>query len=220
MQLVAGEVLACVALLWGAGMTGMELLKVLAIHSTLSAIGIVGARASLRIARDLAAWLRCNTASDNDLKTLVLGAGENAILYLRQASFAEQQKAERRVIGLIDDNPALYRKIVYGYPVMGNFSELEDIIKEHGVDELIFTHHYSDELRAQILALKSAYNLLIRDFVFVLRDLTDKGICRGVVKPYSVSDVDCKNLCLHNDHPGAALKPEPPQEDRPDSVQV
>jgi UDP-N-acetylmuramyl pentapeptide phosphotransferase/UDP-N-acetylglucosamine-1-phosphate transferase len=217
MQLIAGEILACVALLWGTGMTGMVLLKVLVIHSTLSAIGIVGARASLRVARDLSAWLRCNTASENDLKTLVLGAGENAILYLRQASFAEQQKAERRIIGLIDDNPALYRKVVYGYPVLGNFSELEDIINEHDVDELIFTHHYSDELRARILALQSKQNLLVRDFVFVLRDLTDNGVCRGVVKPYSATEVDCKTLCLHHHHPGVAVKTSP--EDQPDSIE-
>ena len=111
------------------------------------------------------------------------------------------------MIGLIDDNPALHRKVVYGYPVLGTFAELERIIEEHGVDELIFTHHYGDELRESILALQPKYGLLIRDFVFVLRDLNHQGACRGVVKPYSVIEMDCKNLCLHQDHPGINREP-------------
>lgn len=198
LQLLAGETLAYVALLWSSSLTHIELGRALLLHSLVASIGIVGARASLRVARDLSAWLRSNTAAANELKTLVLGAGENAILYLRQAAFTDQQKAERHVIGLIDDNPALYHKVVYGYPVLGNFSDLESLIKEHGVSELIFTHHYDDELRARILALQNTYDLLIRDFVFVLRDLDDKGICRGVVKPYSATEIDCRTLCLHH----------------------
>ena len=140
---------------------------------------------------------------------MVLGAGENAILYLRQSSFEDQQKAARKVIGLIDDNPALYHKVVYGYQVLGNFSELEEIIQERQINELIFTHHYSDELRASILALQNKHDLLIRDFVFMLRDMTDDGRCRGIVKPYSVNDLDCRNLCMHSfsvDSNGAARR--------------
>lgn len=200
LQLMAGEALAYVALLWAANLTNLELIIALVLHTAISGIGIVGARASLRVVRDLSAWLRCSIGSDFDHKTLILGAGENAILYLRQASFEDQQKAPRKVIGLIDDNPALHHKMVYGYPVLGSFSELEDIIEKQGVNELIFTHHYSDELRGNILAFRSKYNLLIRDFIFVLRDLNEGGICRGIVKPYSVVDTDCRNLCNRHEH--------------------
>jgi len=90
--------------------------------------------------------------------------------------------------------------------VLGTFAELEQVIEEQDIDELIFTHHYSDELRASILALQPKYSLLIRDFVFVLRDLDHQGTCRGVVKPYSVTDIDCRNLCIHQDQPGINRK--------------
>ncbi len=199
LQILAGEGLAYVALLWASNLSNLELFKALVLHSMVTGLGIVGARAAFRVTRDLSAWLRCNTESANDLKTLVLGAGENAILFLRQASFEGQQRAERRVIGLIDDNPSLYHRVVYGYPVLGTFDELEQIIEAHGVDELIFTHQYSDELRARILALQEKHNLLVRDFVFALRDLNEQGRCRGVVKPYSATELDCRNLCLHGD---------------------
>lgn len=208
LELLAGDALVYVALLWASDLSNTELIKGMLLYAMISGLGIVGARASFRVARDLAAWLRCNTATENDLRTLVLGAGENAILYLRQASFEDQQKAERRVVGLIDDNPALYHKAVYGYPVLGTFSELETVIEEQHIDELIFTHHYSDELRDSILALQSKYNLLIRDFVFMLRDLNEKGYCRGIVKPYSATDLDCRNLCLHKDTMDSALRNE------------
>ena len=207
LQLIAGEILAYVALLWTTPFTNLELLLALVLHTLIAGIGIVGGRACLRVVRDLSAWMRGKATSDQDIKTLILGAGENAILYLRQASFADQQKAPRRVIGLVDDNPALQRKVVYGYPVLGTFSEIEKIIKDHGVGELIFSHHYSDELRASILALQPKYDLLIRDFIFVLKDMNQQGVCRGIVKPYSVAEMDCRNLCIHHDH--FVLNPEP-----------
>ncbi len=189
LQLVAGEILAFVALLWVADLSHIELLLALSLHVLSVAIGIVGARASLRLVRDLSAWLRCSAGSDFDSIALILGAGENAILYLRQASFEDQQKALRKIVGLIDDNPSLYHKTVYGYPVLGNFSQLETIIQNHKVNEVIFTHHYSEELRDGVFALKEKHNLLIREFIFSLRDLDEKGLCQGIVKPYSVREL-------------------------------
>lgn len=195
LQLGAGEILAFVALLWVTDLSHFDLLVALSLHLLGSAIGIVGARASLGLVRDLSAWLRCSIGSDHDVSSLILGAGENAILYLRQASFEDQQRAPRKVIGLIDDNPALYHKVVYGYPVLGTFSQLEDIIKRYAINEVVFTHHYSEELRESVFLLKEKYNLMIREFVFSLRDLDQHGICQGVLKPYSVYDFDCHNLC-------------------------
>jgi UDP-N-acetylmuramyl pentapeptide phosphotransferase/UDP-N-acetylglucosamine-1-phosphate transferase len=215
LQLIAGEALAYVALLWASNLTGYELGIALILHTAVAGIGILGARAALRVARDLNAWLRCSIGSDQDLKSLILGAGENAILYLRQASFEDQQKAPRKIIGLIDDNIALRHKVVYGYKVLGNFDELEELIKANGINELIFTHHYSDELRAGILALQDKYELMIRDFVFVLRDLNIDGACRGIVKPYSVDELDCKNICMRLDLPCAEEQKADAEERRP-----
>ncbi len=197
LQITAGEALAYVALLWASDLTHGELAIALVLHSAVAVLGIAGIRASMRVVRDLGAWLRCSVGSDHDVRTLILGAGENAILYLRQSTFEDQQKASRRIVGLIDDNPALYHKNVYGYPVLGTFDELAEIIEDNDVNELIFTHHYSDDLRARIIALGHARGLLVRDFVFVLRDLDGRGECRGIVKPYSVREIDCRNLCIH-----------------------
>jgi FlaA1/EpsC-like NDP-sugar epimerase len=196
LQLAAGEVMAFIGLMWVVkDISPRQLLIGLALHALASAIGVVGGRASLRVARDLGAWLRCLIASDHDTKTLILGAGENAILYLRQASFERQQHAPRTVVGLIDDNPALHRKVVYGYPVLGTFDNLEELIEEHEITELIFTHHYSEELRETVMALQGKYDLLIREFIFSLRELNNEGYCMGMVKPGSIRDVDCNNSC-------------------------
>jgi UDP-N-acetylmuramyl pentapeptide phosphotransferase/UDP-N-acetylglucosamine-1-phosphate transferase len=197
LQLLAGEVLAFIALLWIAPeLSHTQLLIALALHTLGAAMGVVGGRASLRIARDLGAWLRCLIGSDHDTKTLILGAGENAILYLRQASFEQQQHAPRTIVGLIDNNPALHHKVVFGYPVLGTFEELETVITKHQINEVIFTHHYSEELRASVLALKDKYNLLIREFIFSLRDLNKDGSCQGFLKKGTVHEVDCNSICF------------------------
>lgn len=201
LQLIAGEVLAFVALLWVTDLPNMTLLIALSQHILAAAIGIVGIRVSFRMVRDMSAWLRCSISHDKDTtRTLILGAGENAILYLRQASFEDQQRAPRKVVGLIDDNEALLGKVVYGYPVLGNFSHVEEVVKQYEVNELIFTHHYSEELRERILQLRKQ-DILIRDFVFIIRDLDETGVCKGIVKPYSVHETDCRNRCSRNDLP-------------------
>jgi len=196
LQLAAGEALAYVALLWASELTQPELMIALILHTLVAATGIVGVRASFRVVRDISAWLHGSIGSPSDLNTLILGAGENAILYLRQASFEDQQTAPRRVIGLVDDNPSLRHKVVYGYSVLGNFSELEEIIKMHHVNELIFTHHYSEALRVDVLSLGEKHKLLVRDFVFGLHALDEHGGCLGLVKPSSVDKVECHNRCL------------------------
>ena len=195
LQLVAGEVLAFVALLWISDILPFALLVALSLHILGSMVGIVGVRAALRLVRDLNAWLRCSIASEHDTSTLILGAGENAILYLRQASFEDQQKAPRKIIGLIDDNPALQNKVVYGYPVLGNFSQLEEVLKKYGINEVVFTHHYSEELREGVFALKEKYDLLIREFVFFLQDLDQHGACQGALNPYSLHELNCRIHC-------------------------
>lgn len=197
LQLMAAEALAFVALLWVSDLVSSELFAGLAVHFLGATAGIVGGRALLRAVRDLSAWLKCSIASEHDLFTLILGAGENAILYLRQASFEDQQKAPRKIVGLIDDNPALQNKMVYGYPVLGNFSELEEVVKKYSINELIFTHHYGEVLREGVFALKGRYDLLIREFVFLIRDLDHDGACRGALKPYSAYELDCRTRCLH-----------------------
>lgn len=195
LQLIAGESLAYAALLWASDLTGKELVVGLVLHTLVASIGIIGIRAVLRAVRDLNAWLRCSTKKEGDLKSLILGAGENAILYLRQTTFEDQQKAPRRVVGLIDDNPALHNKTVYGYPVLGGFDELVKVLDDCEVDELIFTHQYSDELRARILELGSSRGLLVRDFLFGLLDLDEEGNCRGTVRPSAVSELDYRSGC-------------------------
>ena len=215
LELLAGEIMAFIALMWVIpDFTHLQLLGALALHALVSTIGMVGARASLRIARDLGAWLRCLIGADHDTRTLILGAGENAILFLRQASFEQQQHAPRTVVGLIDDNPTLLRKVVYGYLVLGTFDEIEDVVANHKINEIIFTHHYSEELRENVMALQEKYSLLIREFIFSLRDLDKTGVCLGMVKPGSVNEVDCDNHCCK--HPafedaGPCEQPAPTQ---------
>ncbi|MCK5924212.1 MAG: hypothetical protein KAG66_24975, partial [Methylococcales bacterium] len=161
LQLFAGELMAFIALmLIIPDFTHLQLLRIMALHALISTIGIVGGRASLRITRDLGAWLRCLIGADHDTRSLILGAGENAILFLRQATFEQQQHTPRTVVGLIDNNPALHRKIVYGYPVLGTFDELENVITNQKINEIIFTHHYNEELRKSVMALKAKHRLL------------------------------------------------------------
>jgi len=81
---------------------------------------------------------------------------------------------------------------------------VEELIQKHEINELIFTHHYSDELRAHILGLKEKHDLLIRDFVFVLHELDEQGVCQGMLQPDSVHELDGRSLRIREDAANAA----------------
>jgi UDP-N-acetylmuramyl pentapeptide phosphotransferase/UDP-N-acetylglucosamine-1-phosphate transferase len=195
LQLAAGEILAFVALVWVMNLSLYELGVSLTLHYMAAAAGIINGRVALRLVRDLNAWLRSSVSAEEDLPCLLLGAGENAILFLRQSAFAEQQKAPRRIVGLVDDNPVLHNRMVYGHPVLGSFDQLEEIVRKHGIREVIFTHRYSGERRERIYALGEKHGFLVREFVFFVRDLDRDGACRGVLEPGSVEAYDCRVAC-------------------------
>ncbi len=65
---------------------------------------------------------------------LVLGAGATADHLLRDVS---RSRSEIRVVGLLDDDPALHGRLIQGVPVLGGLEELARVVGERSVREAI-----------------------------------------------------------------------------------
>jgi FlaA1/EpsC-like NDP-sugar epimerase len=66
---------------------------------------------------------------------MIVGAGRTGRSLLREL----RETAGERVVGLVDDNPALRRRRIHGVPVLGGTHELDRLIERHHPDVLLVT---------------------------------------------------------------------------------
>lgn len=65
------------------------------------------------------------------MRVLILGAGDRGEMALRFLS------ARNRVVGFLDDRPALQKRLMMGVPVLGTMAQLSGVLKKHRVDEVV-----------------------------------------------------------------------------------
>ncbi len=59
----------------------------------------------------------------------------------------QRRDATFRIVGLIDDNPAMAKVRLQGYPVLGSFNAFDSIITDHRVDTIILNRKPLDAER-------------------------------------------------------------------------
>jgi FlaA1/EpsC-like NDP-sugar epimerase len=69
--------------------------------------------------------------------TLIYGAGVGGQLALKEIE--SNGDLGLHVVGFIDDNPRIHRRSIRGYPVLGGGTHIQEIIREHGIKEVIVT---------------------------------------------------------------------------------
>jgi len=77
--------------------------------------------------------------------TLIYGAGVGGQLVVKEIE--NNRDLEMVVVGFIDDNPRKHKRTIMGYPVFGDVSELEKIIRKKGVREIIISFRKNGEDR-------------------------------------------------------------------------
>lgn len=66
------------------------------------------------------------------VRTLLIGAGDAGALYIR----ALKDRSDIHVVGFLDDDLNKQNTTIYGYPVIGKISDLEDIVEQYNVDQI------------------------------------------------------------------------------------
>ncbi|MBP5181982.1 MAG: hypothetical protein J6331_03025, partial [Lentisphaeria bacterium] len=98
-------------------------------------------------------------------RTLIYGGGLYCRLFISSQYCANGEKAERRVIGIIDDNASLHGLNVYGLDVLGNCDDLPRILEKYKFDEVVIAlKAVTDETRARLIAFGNANKIKIREF--------------------------------------------------------
>jgi FlaA1/EpsC-like NDP-sugar epimerase len=79
--------------------------------------------------------------------TLIYGAGVGGQLALKEIE--SNGDLGLHVVGFIDDNARIHRRSIRGYPVLGGCQHLEEIIKKHGIKEIIVTFRQNGPEKAR-----------------------------------------------------------------------
>lgn len=87
---------------------------------------------------------RCGT------NTLIVGAGEAGSTLLKE--IRRQEQPSYHIVGFVDDDPSMQGMRLHGVPVLGDMSRIRDVIRSHGIDDVI-------------IALPSASGKTVREVV-------------------------------------------------------
>jgi len=73
-------------------------------------------------------------------------------LYLHGESFRPPDElALRHIVGLIDDDTNLHKRLVYGHRVLGGTRDLARVIGQYRVDEIVLTPPLDESARRHVL---------------------------------------------------------------------
>ena len=87
-------------------------------------------------------------------RTLVIGAGELAVIRLRDNSYNDRVNYD--IVGLIDDDPAKLHQKVHGATVIGGRDSIESIVKEKNVELIVFAISTIDQKsKSELLSICS-----------------------------------------------------------------
>jgi FlaA1/EpsC-like NDP-sugar epimerase len=79
-------------------------------------------------------WL-FNKTNESPKRVLIVGAGQGGESVLREIK--RNFNLPISVVGLVDDDPKKLGQIIHGCPVLGNCEQIDNIVRNHRVDELI-----------------------------------------------------------------------------------
>jgi len=76
---------------------------------------------------------------------LIYGAGYHGGLYLQERYLNHgNQLTFARIIGFIDDNASLRKQYVYGKIVLGDVTDLQELIAKYHIDKIVLTADITD----------------------------------------------------------------------------
>ncbi len=96
---------------------------------------------------------------------MLYGAGTRCTLFLRQRSHGYPKiNDDRCVVGLLDDDPNLHGRMVYGFKVMGGINQLNSILDRRNISDIIITTHLSENVCRQLLDIARERHIRVAEW--------------------------------------------------------
>ena len=136
---------------------------VFVIYAVLMMVLITASRASFRL---IGEYIRRRRHEGRRL--VIYGAGDGGAITMRELLNSSQSVF--RFVGFVDDDARKMRSRIQGYPVLGGYDTLRQLIESGGVDAIVISTRLFDVTRLQSLqALCLAHNVELSRMHFELR---------------------------------------------------
>lgn len=169
------------------GHSGRELATRIAVYGGLTLAALTGLRAIRPVALALVAGRRPRAGAAAPPRRLLLyGAGDRAMLFLREQDYAlPDDRGRESVAGLLDPDTNLYGRLIHGHPVLGGMDYLLQESESVAFDELVLVADLSPEDHARLRDIARRRNLEVSEWRTERRHFhaggegSDFGVQRG-----------------------------------------
>jgi len=128
---------------------------------------LLGTRGSFRIFLDIT---KRKTLTGKTV--FIYGAGRGGEILLRE--LMNNQSLQLKPVGFIDDDPLKTGKKLQGYPILGRFEDLPQLMDEHNPDGMLISFNHLDKERVDTIVFICRTNgLFVKQFSIHLKDLAD-----------------------------------------------
>jgi FlaA1/EpsC-like NDP-sugar epimerase len=153
-----------------------SLLRVLVIGA-LGHSAIIGVRVFYRCIEEIVLFLKSKIDPNADERVLLYGAGGRCQLFLKERGFNNSSSYDgRAIVGLIDDEPSLHFRWVYGYLVLGGIKDLPHLIGRHRITGIVITAILPPAARAAVQELALKHDLHLSEWSFGERKLDGQSL--------------------------------------------
>ena len=98
-------------------------------------VGMVSLRISYRTMRRIVMKTELRQNASDSQRVLIVGAGEAGNMIVRE--LFKRPELKKMPVGVVDDDKNKHGKCVYDVPVLGTIDDVEQIVKNHCIDEII-----------------------------------------------------------------------------------
>jgi hypothetical protein len=129
---------------------------------------VVCSRLIYRFVEELVNWSRAKSDVTGEGKRIVLcGTGGRCWLFLSMRALDNPGRSDDRVIiGLIDDDPSLHSRWIYGYKVLGAIEDLPKLIASNGIFGVIIVEKLKSEDRATLEQMAAKHGFQLSEWCF------------------------------------------------------
>ena len=98
-------------------------------------VGMVSLRIAYRTMRRIVMKTELRQNASDSQRVLIVGAGEAGNMIVRE--LFKRPELKKMPVGVVDDDRNKHGKCVYDVPVLGTIDDVEQIVKNHCIDEII-----------------------------------------------------------------------------------
>lgn len=124
------------------------------IYSGVSCFFILGLRSFPRAFQDIVALIRASGEMGASRRILLYGGGSRCQLYVRRRLVEMFERGGAQpIVGIVDDDPNLRKRLVLGYRVVGVGAELPTLLDDLEITDIVLLCTLPDEARSRLVEL-------------------------------------------------------------------